>query len=94
MTTELEEARATACRLMLEATRYRDALDCIANLGDHQHNRIAAHLADIVLMGYDISSEMSEEEALEHGMQSCAVCEEWGTVPGSTRCQDCQEDEA
>jgi hypothetical protein len=35
----------------------------------------------------------TEEEALAQGMTHCAVCEEWGTVPGSTRCQDCQEDE-
>lgn len=55
MTDELEEARATACRLMLEAARYRDALEHIADLGSN--SRAAAYIADIVLMGYDVPGE-------------------------------------
>jgi hypothetical protein len=54
MTTELEEARAIACRLMLEAARYRDALERITKL-DLSGN--AAHIADVALMGYDVASE-------------------------------------
>ena len=38
--------------------------------------------------------DWSEEEALEQGIDVLRVCEQWGTVPGSTRCQDCQGDEA
>lgn len=43
---------------------------------------------------HDLDDDWSEEEALEQGMTSCVVCERWGTVPGSMRCLDCQEDDA
>ena len=55
MTTELEEAQAAACRLMLEASRFRDALQAIADLGDTDWK--AAYIADIVLMGHDTPTE-------------------------------------
>ncbi len=34
----------------------------------------------------------SEAVALALGKMYCAICEQWGTVPGSTRCQECTDE--
>ena len=58
----------------------------------------AAGWAGMTAPSHDLDDVTEEEQALEQGMTFCAVCETWGTVPGSLRCENCfddkEEDEA